>query len=184
MKNKMKKRFWRECQACQYKYLLHKRAHHIESVGRQGRSERTSIHETKYPATADRRHCRTPPAGLVTPSHPHTEPSGQATPDHQSPRHNLAVGRAMRDPHQSRRTHRPHGDRAMPRECSQQSRRCRRRRHRTPWQGRGSDGQRAASSGSPRLPGRRQLVRTTAGRGHGTDRRTSCLGHRGTVGSD
>jgi len=152
-------------------------------VGREGVKGHRYM-RPKYPATADRRHCRTPPGDLVIPSHLHTEPSGQETPDHQSPRHKSAVGRAMRDPRQSRRTRRPHGDRAMPRERSQQSHRCRHRR--TPWLGLGSDGQRAASSGSPRLPGRRrrhQFVRTTAGLGHGTGRRTLWLDRRGTVGS-
>lgn len=165
----------------------------IKCVRWQGKSEGTSIHEAKHPATADRRHCRTqpvdlvtpchphtPPVDLATPCHPHTESSGQETPDPQSPPRNLAVERAMPGLRQSRRIRRPHGDRAIPPDRSQQSR----RQHHTPQMGRGSDGQRAASSGSPRLVGRHRqrhrhqhrqhhrFVRTIGGPGRDTGRRT------------
>jgi hypothetical protein len=148
-------------------------------AGKGSRGTSIDTCDKTNPATAGRRHCRTPPADLATSSHPNTGPSGQEMPVHQSPRHNSAVGPAMPDLPQSQQTHRPHGVvRAMP---DRSRSRCRRCLHQTPWMGRASDGQRAASSGSLRPP-ERQLDRTTAGPGHGTDRRTSSLGRRGKAG--
>jgi hypothetical protein len=140
---------------------------------RQGRGDPVHETTTKHPATADHRHCRTPPADLVIPSHPHKEPLGQAKPSRQSLHYMLQEALAMRARQGRLQRHRPHADQAMPDRFQN--------RHHMPCPGPASDARRAASSRLPRRPG--WAVRTTAGWAHDMGRRTSRLGRRGMVGS-